>query len=120
MIPWLSPMSAVDDAFPIENRPVLQPSFGGTIRWISAVTRHAHLHGWNAAQGLPRQDEWGVARGSVYVYRFRGTAQEREALIQELMTLSKNGVGLRRNEGFGIVIISDDFHRQFRNQEERA
>ena len=53
-------------------------------------------------------------------YCFRGTAQECEALIQELITLSKDGVGLRRNEGFGTVIVSDDFHRQFRNQEEQA
>ena len=120
MIPWLSSMSSVDDAFPVEDRPTLQPSFGGKVRWIAAVTRHEHLHGWNAAQGLPRQDEWGVARGSVYVYCFRGTAEERETLIGELMSLSKDGVGLRRNEGFGTVIISDDFHRQFRNQEERA
>jgi CRISPR-associated Csx10 family RAMP protein len=120
MIPWLSPMSSVDDAFPVRDRPTLQPSFGGMVRWIAAITRHEHLHGWNAALGLPRQDEWGVARGSVYVYCFRGTAKEREALIQELITLSKDGVGLRRNEGFGTVIVSDDFHRRFRNQEERA
>ena len=120
MIPWLSPMVSVDDAFPIENRPTLQPSFGGNVRWISAVTRHEHLHGWNAAHGLPRQDEWGVTRGSVYVYCFEGTAKEREVLIQELMTLSKNGVGLRRNEGFGTVTVSDDFHHQFCNQEEQT
>lgn len=120
MIPWLSPMSSVDDAFPVKDRPTLRPSFGGKVRWIAAVTRHEHLHGWNAAQGLPRQDEWGVARGSVYVYCFRGTPTEREALIQELATLLKEGVGLRRSEGFGTVIISDDFHRRFRNQEEHA
>ena len=120
MIPWLSPMSSVDDAFPIRDRPRRQAASGGTVGWIAAVTRHEHLHGWNAAQGLPRQDEWGVARGSVYVYCFRGTAKEREALIQELITLSKDGVGLRRNEGFGTVIISDDFYRQFCNQEDRT
>ena len=116
MISWMSPMSSVDNAFPIQNRPTLQPSFGGTIRWIAAVTRHEHLHGWNAAQGLPRQDEWGIARGSVYIYCFQGTAKEREALAQELVTVSKDGIGLRRNEGFGTVIISDDFHRQFCKQ----
>ena len=120
MIPWLSSMSSVDDTFPLQDRPPFHPSFGGTVGWITAVTRHEHLHGWHAGRGLPLQDEWGVARGSVYVYRFRGTIQEREALIQELITLSKDGVGLRRNEGFGTVIISDDFHRWFRNQEERA
>ena len=50
----------------------------------------------------------------------KGPPQKREALIQELAVLSKDGVGLRRNEGFGTVIVSDDFHRRFRNQEEHA
>ena len=87
------------------------------MRWIAAVTRHERLRGWNAAHGLPRQDEWVVERGAVYVYRFTGTATEREALIEQLATLSEKGVGLRRNEGFGMVIVSDNFHRQFCQQE---
>ena len=70
-----------------------------------------------AAHGLPRQDEWAVARGAVYVYCFTGTATERKALIEQLATLSEEGVGLRRNEGFGLVIVSDNFHRQFCQQE---
>ena len=118
MLSWLSPMSPVDDAFPIESRPVHELSSGGTMQWIATVTKHERLRGWNAAHGLPRQDEWGVARGSVYVYCFQGTMEQREVLIQYLSTLSKEGVGLRRNEGFGTVVISDDFHYQFRNQQE--
>ena len=118
MISWLAPMSSVNDAFPIQDRPIHKLSSGGTMQWIAAVTKHERLRGWNAAHGLPRQDEWGVARGSVYVYCFQGTIEQREVLIQHLSTLSKDGVGLRRNEGFGTVVISDDFHYQFRNQQE--
>lgn len=118
MLSWLSPMSSVDEAFPIANRPVHELSSGGTMRWIAAVTKHERLRGWNTAHGLPRQDEWGVARGSVYVYCFQGTAEQQEGLIQHLNTLSKDGIGLRRNEGFGTVVISDDFHYQFCNQQE--
>lgn len=118
MLSWLSPMSSVDEAFPIENRPVHELSSGGTMQWIAAVTKHERLRGWNAAHGLPRQDEWGIARGSVYVYCFQGTMEQRGVIIQYLRSLSKEGVGLRRNEGFGTVIISDDFHYQFRNQQE--
>ena len=118
MLSWLSPMSSVEDAFPIENRPVHEFSSGGTMQWIASVTKHERLGGWNAAHGLPRQDEWGVARGSVYVYCFHGATKEREVLIQHLSTLSRDGVGLRRNEGFGTVVISDNFHRQFVNQQE--
>ena len=117
LISWLPPMPSADAAFPIQNRPTRQLASGGTMCWIAAVTRHERLRGWNAAHGLPRQDEWATARGSVYVYRFTGTATEREELIEQLATLSEEGVGLRRNEGFGMVIVSDNFHRQFCKQE---
>ena len=117
MISWLSPMPSVEAAFPIQNRPTRQLASGGTVGWVTAVTRHERLRGWNAAHGLPRQDEWAVARGAVYVYRFKGKTTERETLIEQLVTLSEEGVGLRRNEGFGLVIVSDNFHRQFRQQE---
>ena len=48
---------------------------------------------------------------------FGGTTEEREVLMQQLATLSEDGVGLRRNEGFGTVRVSEDFHCRFRNQE---
>ena len=117
MISWLSSISSVDAAFPMQARPIRQLASGGTVRWIAAVARHERLRGWNSAHGLPRQDEWSVARGSVYVYHFRGTTEEREVLMQQLATLSEDGVGLRRNEGFGTVRVSEDFHCRFRNQE---
>ena len=85
--------------------------------WVAAVTKHEPLRGWNAAHGLPRQDEWMVARGSAYVYRFRGDQRQLEALFARLGTLADDGVGLRRNEGFGVVEVSDEFHRRFHRQE---
>ena len=118
MISWVAPMLSVDDAFPMKDRSPHQLPSGGTMQWITSVTKHERLRGWNAAHGLPRQDEWMVARGSVYVYCFQGTPEERETLIQQLITLSEEGVGLRRNEGFGRVSVSDDFHRRFCKQQE--
>ncbi len=118
MVSWLPAIPpSVDTAFPLKNRPTRQLVSGGTVRWVAAITRHERLRGWNAAHGLPRQDEWAVARGAVHVYCFRGTSEEHEALIHQLIALSQDGVGLRRNEGFGMVIVSDDFHRQFCKQE---
>ena len=118
MLSWLPLMPSVDNAFPIGNRPVHELSSGGTMQWIASITKHELIRGWNAAHGLPRQDEWGVARGAVYVYCFHGTTEERMEFIQHLSTLSRDGVGLRRNEGFGMVVVSDDFHYQFCNQQE--
>lgn len=80
---------------------------------MAAVTRHELLRGWNAAHGLPRQDEWMVARGAVYVYCFHGTVEQRKPLTERLVELSRNGTGLRRNEGFGMTIVSDQFHARY-------
>ena len=118
MIPWLPAIPSVDEAFPMTARPTHQLSTGGTLRWVTAVTKHERLRGWNAAHGLPRQDEWMVARGSVYVYCFKGTPEERAALIQQLKILSEEGVGVRRNEGFGMVRVCDNFHLRYANQQE--
>ena len=118
MISWLPAMLSVDEAFPMTTRSTHQLSTGGRLRWVTAVTKHERLRGWNAAHGLPRQDEWMVARGAVCVYCFKGTPEERNALIQQLKTLSEEGVGVRRNEGFGTVLVCDDFHRRYANQQE--
>ena len=119
MIAWLPSMPSVETAFPFRDRPANALGTGGTIRWVTALARQERLRGWNAAHGLPRQDEWNVARGSVYVYCFQGTGEQRERFIQRLAHLSAEGLGLRRNEGFGMVSVSDGFHRRFSRQGER-
>ena len=116
MIDWLPPMSAAGNAFPLEGRPVRQLDSCGAVRWIAAVTRHERLRGWNAAHGLPRQDDWAVARGAVYLYCFEGAQSEREPLIERLESLTGDGIGLRRNEGFGVVDVCDEFHHRFHKQ----
>lgn len=117
MIGWLPRMPAVSTAFPLQNREPRSLESGGTVRWVAAVTGHERLRGWNAAHGLPRQDEWAVGRGATYVYRFEGTPDQREALVARLAALADDGIGLRRNEGFGVVSVSDEFHRRFATQE---
>jgi hypothetical protein len=66
---------------------------------------------------LPRQDEWAIARGSVFAYLFEGSSDGRAALHDRLDQLERQGIGLRRNEGFGDVIVSDAFHREYHRQE---
>lgn len=117
MIDWLPSMPTVAEAFPVRDRPAHRLDTGGTVSWVAAVTGHERLRGWNAAHGLPRQDEWVVARGAAYVYCFEGGERQREALFARLGALADEGVGLRRNEGFGVVAVSDEFHRQFHRQE---
>jgi CRISPR-associated Csx10 family RAMP protein len=111
MAPWLPPLPGTPLAKLAGQAPA--KSLGNGIIWcVAAVTRHERVRGWNAAQGLPRGDEWAVTRGSVYAYLFKGPAADREKLVQQLIVLQREGIGARRNEGFGKVVVSDPFHLQ--------
>ena len=112
MVPWLPPLPDPARLFPVDQRTAEHVDGVGSIRCITAVVRQQLLRGWNAAHGLPRQDEWLVARGSVYVYWLRGPAEAREQLFEMLSSFAATGVGLRRNEGYGQVVVNDPIHCQ--------
>jgi CRISPR-associated Csx10 family RAMP protein len=119
MVSWLAPLPSHAEGLTTTQRPAITLPTGGTLRCVAAVTKHERVRGWNAAHGLPRQDEWAVMRGSVYAYWFQGAAEPRDLLDQELSRLCEAGIGIRRNEGFGVVEVSDDFHRRFCKQEDQ-
>jgi hypothetical protein len=114
-VEWLPRIPSVDD--PGSSARDGREVEGGILRWVGGVTRHERLRGWNAAHGLPRQDEWAVARGSVFAYLFEGGSDGRAALHDRLDQVERQGIGLRRNEGFGDVVVSDAFHREYLRQE---
>ncbi|NLX99913.1 MAG: hypothetical protein GXY83_27765 [Rhodopirellula sp.] len=116
---WLPPLPDPTDVRPVKDRPFQTLASGGALQCVTAVAKHERVRGWNTAHGLPRHDEWGLMRGTVYTYWFRGTRQERQQLKTGLRQLSDAGIGIRRNEGFGVVQVSDDFHSRFCRQEEQ-
>lgn len=115
LIPWLPPLAPPDPTLSLAECPSVTWQ-GGRINSVAAVARHELVRGWNVAHGLPKQDEWAVSRGSVYVYLFQGSRDDRTSLCAALKHLEQDGVGLRRNEGFGRVVICDPFHTQFLQQ----
>jgi CRISPR-associated protein Csx10 len=116
VVDWLPRLPLVDGPRGLDGRLAVAVE-GGAICGLGAVARHDRLRGWNAAHGLPRQDEWAVARGSTYVYLFEGDDSGRVALHERLDRLARDGLGLRRNEGFGDAVVSDEFHRLYHQQE---
>jgi CRISPR-associated Csx10 family RAMP protein len=115
MVPWLPPLPPADALRPVLEFPATDYE-GGKLWCLTAVTGHERLRGWQVVQGLPRQDEWFVNRGAVYAYLFEGEQTARERLLSQLTELEATGLGARRGEGFGQVIISDEFHRWFLQQ----
>jgi CRISPR-associated protein Csx10 len=65
--------------------------------------------GWNTAWGLPKDTELVARTGSVYVYHTTASAGD-ESWLEAIRALEENGVGERRQEGFGQVRICDEFH----------
>jgi CRISPR-associated protein Csx10 len=112
-LPALPPADATLLTFDTEGKEM----DGGRLWCVTAMAHHERLRGWNAAHGLPRLDEWAVSRGSVYAYLYRGDDHGRASLQDRLRQLQREGIGARRNEGFGRVLICDDFHTRFTPKE---
>lgn len=93
----------VSRCWPGESR-----SWPSDMRLVRAFTSTSIRAGWNSAHGLPKERELLIDRGSVFV--FAAPERERDALIACLRQLEKSGVGDRRDEGFGQVIVGHPFH----------
>ncbi|MBC8521846.1 MAG: hypothetical protein H8D26_07660 [Methanomicrobia archaeon] len=89
------------------------------IEKIKAFTAYRMLSGWNAALGLPKENEIVINKGSSFLYTFKGSGEEENRnLIRALEELENRGIGFRRNEGFGEIIVCDPVHLYLRELEE--
>lgn len=79
------------------------------------VLRPAAVRGWNAQQGLPKEVEPALGRGSALF--FRVTTADEAAVRQRLAAIEAEGLGRRRSEGFGRVRVCDPVHYRFVVQE---
>ncbi|MBC7226527.1 MAG: CRISPR-associated RAMP protein Csx10 [Thermoflexales bacterium] len=92
--------------------PTLVPSLtlgGQTLRPIFWMTRPDMASGWSNAWGLPKPTHLAARMGSVYVYCWDGPKEE---LLPLLQALEKEGIGGRRDEGFGECLVCHPFHQE--------
>lgn len=79
-----------------------------------SYTSRALVSGWNAAQGLPKPDVLALRRGSVIgVAAHISSKNEEDELKTALKKLEIKGVGERRAEGFGQIVVCHPFHQKF-------
>jgi CRISPR/Cas system CSM-associated protein Csm3 (group 7 of RAMP superfamily) len=63
-------------------------------------------HGWNSAWNMPKQADWVIQAGAVFVTEFEGLSEEeRTALIHALIHMEQYGLGERTGEGFGEIEV---------------
>ncbi|RLG42859.1 MAG: CRISPR-associated RAMP protein Csx10 [Thermoproteota archaeon] len=82
---------------------------GKALRPIWWATRPDMASGWSTAWGLPKPTNLAARTGSVYVYRWDGSLDD---LLPTLQALEAEGLGLRRDEGFGEAVVCHPFHQE--------
>lgn len=69
------------------------------------TARTVRVMGWDGQRGLPYADAVGIARGSVFVFAFSTPPD-----LAALASLQEQGLGLRKEAGFGRLVVADPFH----------
>lgn len=80
----------------------------------SSVVEQEPMSGWSAAWGLPKPVAPALAAGSVVA--LRTPTNERQALLEFLTAVAQHGLGERRAEGLGDLVVCDPFHTEYDEQ----
>lgn len=70
--------------------------------------------GWNDLWRLPKPDDLAITMGSVFL--FGVTAPLNDELLRVLLNIQNNGLGARRREGFGRLVVASPFHWEVKGQ----
>ena len=71
-----------------------------------AYSSYDYLSGWNSAWGLMKDIELITEKGGVYLF----STEHPQAWLQALVKLENHGVGSRTTEGFGQILVCNEFH----------
>jgi CRISPR-associated protein Csx10 len=82
----------------------------------SSFYRSAPVLGFNQHRKMPLPFELAISRGSVFAFSYKGKGD----IASKLEILQREGIGLRRNEGFGQVVINHKIHTKASNSSREA
>ena len=68
------------------------------------------IKGWNSAWKMAKADDIAISMGSVFLFKYEGN--DMSGLIEYLVNLKRNGIGLRTEEGFGQISVCNPFHTE--------
>ncbi len=64
--------------------------------------------GWNELWRLPKPDDVALTMGSVFLLGFSEALND--TLVDGLLQMQTQGIGIRRREGFGRLVVANPFH----------
>ena len=80
------------------------------VELVRSFAHYDYVSGWNAAWGLPKETALVTQMGSVFVFH----TPDIDAWMPVLKRLEEQGIGARREEGFGQLVICAPFHLRTR------
>ena len=79
---------------------------GAELIYQNSGTRQ--VMGWNTLLGVPKADEMAITMGSVFLFGLESELDDN--LLQTLLRMQTEGIGARRSEGFGRLLVASRFH----------
>lgn len=80
----------------------------GSIKLKNWVSSNSIIQSYTGTAGLRRFSDRAITKGSVFYFEYSG--DKWEDLESALIKLEKDGIGFRRNEGFGQIMINHPIH----------
>lgn len=80
------------------------------IHLLATFARPQIIRGWNTAHRLPKEQDLATAAGSVFLFVVQRDSIDEDCLKAKLREWEERGIGWRRSEGFGQVLICDPWH----------
>ena len=79
---------------------------GAKLIYQNSGTRQ--VMGWNTLLGVPKADEIAITMGGVFLFGLNSKLDDN--LLQTLLRIQTEGIGARRREGFGRLLVASSFH----------
>lgn len=81
-----------------------------SFKLLRSFSRVREVDGFNMKHNLPKNKMIAIRKGSAFYFEYKGS--EYEKLTKRLLEIERNGIGVRKNEGYGQVVINLPYHRE--------
>lgn len=118
------PLTLVSDAILFDrllrHRTTLAPDYLADVWGLTGVeliyqnSSTRRVLGWNDLFRLPKPDDVAITMGSVFLLGFSESPDG--GMLQTLLKMQGKGIGARRREGFGRLVVAHLFHKEVHGQ----
>jgi len=84
----------------------LKDNYGINCKLVAGESNKRIISGWDYQNNRPKDNALAITKGSVFAFE----VQDENGVAEKLKKIEENGIGERREEGFGRISVCDPFH----------